>query len=111
MSIRAAGLWYFYIPMVETASDTAATEMPAEVDFSLPPEQRDEWEDRLRTAIGCAVGLALRLRAAPGGRRPRCTAAAPGSGAGAGTCPSPGSRADAQRPLGQYPGSDVRKAG
>src|SRR5271166_1264437 len=33
MSIRAAGLWYFYIPTVETASDAAATEMPAETDF------------------------------------------------------------------------------
>jgi hypothetical protein len=32
-----------------------------------------------------AVGLAVRLRAASGGRRPRCTAAAPGSG----TCPAP----------------------
>jgi len=48
----------------------------------LPPEQRDEWEDRLCIAIGCAVGLALRLRAAPGGRRARCTATTPGSGAG-----------------------------
>ena len=37
-------------------------------------------------------------------------AAAPGSGTGAGTCPSPGSRADAQQPLGQYSGGDVRKA-
>jgi hypothetical protein len=43
----------------------------------LPPEQRDEWEDRLCTAIGCAVGLAVRLRAASGGRRPRGTDAAP----------------------------------
>src|SRR6516164_10493915 len=33
MSIRAAGLWYFCIPTVETASDAAATEMPAEVVF------------------------------------------------------------------------------
>ena len=30
MSIRAAGLWYFYIPTVETASDAAAT---VETDF------------------------------------------------------------------------------
>src|SRR5438045_880766 len=50
--------------------------------FSLPPEQRDEWEDRLCAVIGCVVGLAVRLRAAPGGRRPRCTAAAPDSGTG-----------------------------
>jgi hypothetical protein len=43
----------------------------------LPPEQRDEWEDRLGAAIWCAVGLAVRLRPASGGRRPRRTAAAP----------------------------------
>src|SRR5438132_12705963 len=34
MSIRAAELWYFYIRTVETASDAAATVMPAETDFS-----------------------------------------------------------------------------
>src|ERR1700751_6383171 len=105
MSIRAAGLWGFCIPTVETASDAAATVKSAETE-SLPPEQRDEWEDRLCTAIGCAVGLAVRLRAASGGRRPRGTDAAPGSGTG--TYASPGSRADAQRPLGQYPGGDLR---
>src|SRR6266403_1268790 len=33
MSIRAAELWYFYIRTVETASDAAATVMPAEADF------------------------------------------------------------------------------
>ena len=33
MSIRAAELWYFYIRMVETASDAAVTVMPAETDF------------------------------------------------------------------------------
>src|SRR6266446_2808030 len=33
MSIRAAELWYFYIRTVETASDAAATVMPAETDF------------------------------------------------------------------------------
>src|SRR5438132_2697955 len=33
MSIRAAELWYFHIPTVETASDAAATVMPAETDF------------------------------------------------------------------------------
>src|ERR1700751_2839453 len=107
MSIRAAGLWCFCIPTVETASDAAATVKSAETE-SLPPEQRDEWEDRLCTAIGCAVGLAVRLRAAPGGRPPRCPAAAAGSGTG--TCASPGSRTDAHRPLGQYPEGDVRKA-
>jgi hypothetical protein len=30
---RAAELWYFYIRLVETASDAAATVMPAETDF------------------------------------------------------------------------------
>jgi len=45
----------------------------------------------------------VRLRAASGGRRPRCTVAAPRSGTG--TCPSPGSRADARQPVGQYPGA------
>src|ERR1700722_3714259 len=39
---------------------------------------------------------------------PPRTDAAPGSGTG--TCASPGSRADAQQPLGQYPEGDVRKA-
>jgi hypothetical protein len=43
----------------------------------LPPEQRDEWEKRLCAVIGCVVGLAVRLRAAPRRRRPRSTAAAP----------------------------------
>jgi hypothetical protein len=33
MSIRAAELWYFYIRMVETASDAAAMVMPTETDF------------------------------------------------------------------------------
>src|SRR6266404_982143 len=33
MSIRAAELWYFYIRTVETASDAAATVMPADTDF------------------------------------------------------------------------------
>jgi hypothetical protein len=33
MSIRLAELWYFYIRTVETASDAAATVMPAETDF------------------------------------------------------------------------------
>src|ERR1700756_1702384 len=103
MSIRAAGLWWFCITTVETASDAAATVKSAETE-SLPPEQRDEWEDRLCTAIGCAVGLAVRLRTPPGAPRPRGTAATPGSGT------SPASRADAQRPLGQYPEGDVRKA-
>src|SRR6202043_867887 len=87
-----------------------ATVMPAGDRFSLPPEQRDEWEDRLCTVIGCAIGLAVRLRAASGRPRPRCTAAAPGSGSGTGTGTCPGSRADARRPLGQHPGGDVRKA-
>ena len=54
----------------------------------MPPEQRDEWEDRLYS-IGCAVGLALRLRAAPGGRRPRCTAAAPGTAPAPASAPAP----------------------
>ena len=39
----------------------------------------------------------------PEGRRPRCTAAP-------GACASPGNPADARRPLGQHPGSDMRKA-
>jgi hypothetical protein len=33
MSIRTAELWYFYSRMVETASDAAATVMPAETEF------------------------------------------------------------------------------
>jgi HdeA/HdeB family len=33
MSIRLAELWYFYIRTVDTASDAAATVMPAETDF------------------------------------------------------------------------------
>ena len=45
----------------------------------MPPEQRDEWEDRLCTVIGCAIGLAVRLRAASGRRCPprRRTAVGP----------------------------------
>src|SRR5437868_1149623 len=101
MSIRAAELWYFYIRTVETASDAAATVMPCGDRFPLPPEQRDEWEDRLCAVIGCVVWLAVRLRAATRSRRPRRTDAAPGSGTGTGTCASPGSRADARQPLGQ----------
>src|SRR6266404_2020344 len=107
MSIRTAELWYFYIRTVETASDAAATLMLRR-QISLPPEQRDEWEKRLCAVIGCVVGLAVRLRAAPRRRRPRCTAAAPGSSTG--TCPSPGSRADTRQPVGQYPGGVMRKA-
>ena len=34
----------------------------------------------------------------------------PAAAAGTGTCASPGTRAAARRPLGQYPGGDVRKA-
>ena len=36
----------------------------------MPPDQRDEWENRLCAVIGCVVELAVRLRAASGGRPP-----------------------------------------
>ena len=55
----------------------------------MPPEQRDEWEDRLCTVIGCAIGLAVRLRAASGRRRPRRTDAAPVAAAAPARAPAP----------------------
>src|SRR5271166_3138923 len=101
MSIRAAELWYFYIRTVETASDAAATVMPAEADF---PCQRSN-------AMNRKIAFVL-LSGVLSGSLCACVqppdAAAPGSGTC--TCASPGSRADAQQPSGQYPGGDVRKA-
>ena len=79
----------------------AATVMPAETEF--PCHRSNAMNGK--TALLYRVCYRARCAPAcsPGGRRPRRTAAAPGNGTG--TCP--GSRADARRPLGQYPGGDV----
>src|SRR6516225_6899822 len=106
MSIRAAELWYFYIRTVKRPPICRSHGNACGDRFSLPPEQRDEWEDRLCAIVGCVVGLAVRLCASPRAR-PRC----PDGGAGSGTvaCASTRRRADAKQPLGQYPGGKVRK--
>src|SRR6516162_11257196 len=109
MSIRAAGLWYFYIPTVETASDAAATEMPAEVDFPCHRSNAMNGKTPFVLVSGVLSGSLCACVQPPEAAAP--AAPPPPPGIGAGTCPSPRSRADVRRPLGQYPGGDVRKAG
>src|SRR6267378_3778054 len=102
MSIRAAELWYFYIRTVETASDAAATVMPAETDFPRHRSNAMNGKTAFVLLSGVLSGSLCACVQPP--------AAAPGSGSGTGTCASPGSRADTRRPLGQHPGGNVRKA-
>jgi|SRR6516162_8985341 len=96
----------FYIPTVETASDAAATEIPAEADFPCHRSNAMNGKTAFVLLSGVLSGSLCACVQPPEAAAP----AAPPPRTGAGTDPSPGSRADAQQPLGQYPGGDVRKA-
>src|ERR1700745_3222553 len=108
MSIRAAWLWYFHIPTVETASDAAATVMAAETDFPCDRSYAMNGKTAFVLLSGVLSGLLCACVQPPDAAAPARPHAPPGRGPG--SCPSPGSRANAQQPFGQYPGGDVRKA-
>jgi hypothetical protein len=91
----------FLYPTVETASDAAATVMSAETEF--PCHRSNAMNGKTAFVLLSSV-----LSGSLGACVQPPEAAAPRTGTG--TCASPGSRADAQQPFGQYPEGDVRKA-
>ena len=108
MSIRAAGLWYIYIPTVETASDAAATVMSAETEF--PRHRSNAMNGKTAFVLGSGVlsgslcaCVKPPIAAAPAAPTPPPVAApAP--------APAPRSRGACRQPLGQYPGGDMPKS-
>src|ERR1700745_606070 len=84
--------------------------MPAETEFPCHRSNAMNGKTAFVLLSGALSGSLCACVQPPDAAAPARTDAAPGSCTGTCASPSPGSRADAQQPFGQYPGSDVRKA-
>ena len=79
----------FLYPNGETASDAAATVMPAETDFPCHRSNAMNGKTAFVLLSGVLSGLVVCLRAAPRGRRPRRIATTPGNASGPAPAPAP----------------------